>query len=197
MSRRSGRGGSKIAIGNKLQKQFDMVTRLMKAHVDQKIDTERDLFLVADGGFDTHANNMEGTRALYAQLNVALDQFHKELNSAGLWDNVAVVIQSDFGRCLLSNGMGTDHGWGGNYFVTGGAVRGGQILGKYPSNLDPAISEEILGRNARMVPTTSWEDVWYGLGQWMGVEEDQMDEYLPNLKNMHTSTRIPQTKMFQ
>ena len=70
-------------------------------------------------------------------------------------------------------------------------------MGKYPSNLDPAISEEILGRNARMVPTTSWEDVWYGLGQWMGVEEDQMDEYLPNLKNMHTSTRIPQTKMFQ
>ena len=93
--------------------------------------------------------------------------------------------------------MGTDHGWGGNYFVTGGAVRGGQILGKYPSNLDPAISEEILGGNARMVPTTSWEDVWYGLAQWMGVKADQMDDFLPNLKNMDASTRIPESKMFR
>merc|ERR550514_2143615 len=45
-------GGNRIGIGTKLQKQFDMVSRLMSAHVDQKVDTERDLFLVADGGFD-------------------------------------------------------------------------------------------------------------------------------------------------
>ena len=44
-------GGNKIGIGNKLQKQFDMVTRLMSAHVDQNIDTERDLFLMVPSSF--------------------------------------------------------------------------------------------------------------------------------------------------
>ena len=48
-----------------------------------------------------------------------------------------------------------------------------------------------------MVPTTSWEDVWYGLAQWMGVKADQMDDFLPNLKNMDASTRIPESKMFR
>ena len=32
---------------------------------------------------------------------------------------------SDFGRTLTSNGLGTDHAWGGNQIVMGGAVRGG------------------------------------------------------------------------
>ena len=32
---------------------------------------------------------------------------------------------SDFGRSIGSNGDGTDHGWGSNLFVVGGAVTGG------------------------------------------------------------------------
>ena len=37
-----------------------------------------------------------------------------------------------------------------------------------------------MGGNGRIIPTTSWEDVWYGLSQWIGVQEGQQtqDEYL-------------------
>ena len=57
------------------------------------------------------------------------------MQSQGLWDSVTVVTLSDFGRTLTSNGLGTDHGWGGNMFLFGGAVRGGQVLGTYPDEL--------------------------------------------------------------
>ena len=48
---------------------------------------------------------------------------------------VTLLSVSDFGRTLTSNGAGTDHGWGGNNVVLGGAVRGKQILGAFPDDL--------------------------------------------------------------
>ena len=40
-----------------------------------------------------------------------LELFVRELKHKGVWDNVAVVTASDFGRALTSNGRGTDHAW--------------------------------------------------------------------------------------
>ena len=76
-----------------------------------------------------------------------------ELKAQGVWRNVTLVAASDMGRTLSSNGLGTDHAWGGNYFVLGGAVRGGRIVGKYPGDLtdDGPLN---LGRG-RLIPTTS------------------------------------------
>ena len=39
-----------------------------------------------------------------------------------MWDNVTIVLASDFGRTLTSNTQGTDHGRGGNTFILGGNV---------------------------------------------------------------------------
>jgi uncharacterized protein (DUF1501 family) len=51
-----------------------------------------------------------------------------------------VVVLSEFGRTFRQNGNnGTDHGHGSVYWVLGGAVRGGQVVGEQvavtPSNL--------------------------------------------------------------
>jgi cullin-associated NEDD8-dissociated protein 1 len=61
----------------------------------------------------------------------------------GVWGNVTIVSASDFGRTLTSNGLGTDHAWGGNHFVVGGSVKGGQVLGNYPSDLSDDGSQNI------------------------------------------------------
>ena len=53
-------------------------------------------------------------------LGSQLKSFKEEMVAQGIWDDVAVVCVSDFGRTLTPNGQGTDHGWGGNYFVAGG-----------------------------------------------------------------------------
>lgn len=187
---------AKLGIdSDRLTPQLAQVARLMNAHVDPNVDTERDLFFVQMGGFDTHYNNMNSVQQRYAVLNHALDQFQSEMERKGLWDNVTIVLQSDFGRTMKSNsGQGTDHGWGGNYFVMGGDVKGQQILGKYPPSFDT--DNEHMLQGGRMVPSTSWESVWYGLADWIGVEKDQFDKVLPHLKNFPEASWIQNSQMF-
>ncbi|KAL7546827.1 hypothetical protein ACHAWF_010159, partial [Thalassiosira exigua] len=59
-----------------------------------------------------------------------------------------------------SNG-GTDHAWGGNYFMAGGSVKGGQIKGNFPTPLGPE-SDYWLPRG-RWIPSTPWESIWNGI----------------------------------
>ena len=47
------------------------------------------------------------------------------------WSNTVVCVASEFGRTFRENGnRGTDHGHGTTYWLMGGAVRGGRILGQ-------------------------------------------------------------------
>jgi cullin-associated NEDD8-dissociated protein 1 len=100
------------------------------------------------------------------------------------------VITSDFARTLTPNsGEGTDHAWGGNYFIMGGAVNGGIIHGEYPSDLtdDGPLS---IGRG-RLIPSMSWESVLNPIAQWMGVQTEQELNYcLPN--RITTGTKLIQ-----
>ena len=100
-------------------------------------------------------------------MNVAIDKFQKEMQNQGVWDNVAIVTMSDFSRTLSNNGRGTDHGWGGHYFMTGGKVKK-QVLGTYPEMAKD--SEHNLDGRGRMLPTLPLESVWNGVAEWFGVE---------------------------
>ena len=84
---------------------------------------------------------------------------------------MAIATLSDFGRTLTSNGRGTDHAWGGNHVVMGGEVRGGQILGAYPSTLAESDANPLNIGRGRLIPTTPWEGVWRPIAQWFGVDE--------------------------
>jgi uncharacterized protein (DUF1501 family) len=92
-----------------------------------------------------------------------------------------VVTASDFGRTLTSNGYGTDHAWGGNNFIVGGSVKGGQIHGEYPDDLT-ADGPQNIGRG-RLIPTTSLDAMWNGVSEWMGVDNDGLEKVLPNRGN--------------
>ena len=79
------------------------------------------------------------------------------MKDQGVWNNLAVLQLSDFGRTIASNGAGTDHAWGGNYFMVGGAVKGKQVLGSYPGKLSDEDNTLYAGRGGRLIPTTAWE----------------------------------------
>ena len=66
-------------------------------------------------------------------------------------------------------------------------MSGAQILGAYPDKLKEHVSDVNLGRG-RIMPTTSWEAVWLGLAQWMGVPSSDMSWVLPNAENFPDST---------
>ena len=109
-------------------KQFLQVAKLIK--VDKAdLEMERSGFVTALGGFDTH-NTDEKYDLHMADIDAALGLFEAEMKAQGTWDAVTVVTVSDFGRTLTFNGLGTDHAWGGNYFVAGGNVSGTQIHGR-------------------------------------------------------------------
>ena len=63
----------------------------------------------------------------------------------------------------------------------GGDVKGKKIMGKYPSFGLSAPTN--IGRG-RVMPTTSWDALFYSLTQWMGITaQDQIDCVLPNAQN--------------
>ncbi|MET3108127.1 uncharacterized protein (DUF1501 family) [Oxalobacteraceae bacterium GrIS 2.11] len=84
------------------------------------------------GGWDTHVNqgNANGNLATkFKELGDGLVAFASEMGAA--WDNTVVVVVSEFGRTFRENGnRGTDHGHGTVYWVLGGAVRGGKVVGE-------------------------------------------------------------------
>jgi hypothetical protein len=68
--------------------------------------------------------------------------------------------------------------WGGNYFMAGGNVKGGQILGHYP-DFSPGNPSWI--DRGRFVPTTPWSSVWNGVANWFGIRDEAGLEYaVPN-----------------
>jgi uncharacterized protein (DUF1501 family) len=94
------------------------------------------VFYCQIGGFDTHANQVNGHENLLAQVSNALAAFHADLKSKGLADKVTVMCFSEFGRRVAQNNSnGTDHGAAAPMFVLGGKVKGG-VYGAYPSLTD-------------------------------------------------------------
>lgn len=90
-------------------------------------------------GWDTHANQGAATGQLaarFAGLDAALRALQTGLGPQ--WGQTVVLVVTEFGRTAAANGTrGTDHGAGGVAFVLGGAVRGGRMLGDWPT-LAPA-----------------------------------------------------------
>ena len=129
------------------------------------------------------------------EINAGLTSFVAEMKLQNVFENTVLVSTSDFGRTLTSNGQGTDHAWGGNYFVLGGGVKGSKFLGRYPEKLGSDSSLNI-GRG-RILPTTSWEALWNGLGEWFGVVPNKMDDILPNKKNFPQDHLFTKDQLFK
>lgn len=90
------------------------------------------LAFVDVGGWDTHVNQ-GGAQGYLAnrigELGRGLAGFVDEIGPEP-WRNTVVVVISEFGRTFRENGdKGTDHGHGSTYWVLGGGVAGGRIVG--------------------------------------------------------------------
>ena len=93
------------------------------------------IFYANHGGFDTHTNEMVLQQTLWQQLSDALSAFFEDLKEHDTGEEIIVFMFSEFGRRVIDNGTGTDHGSGGVSFLLGNSVKGGQY-NDYPS-LDP------------------------------------------------------------
>jgi uncharacterized protein (DUF1501 family) len=177
-----------------LAQQLQVVARTIQAGQAGKLGVKRQVFFVSLGGFDTHSGQNQRHADLMARVAHAMRYFDTALGAIGARSNVTTFTASDFGRTFTSNGDGTDHGWGAHQFVMGGAVRGGDLYGVFPTLVAKSSgSSEFASpdqlRNGAMLPTTAVDQLGATLGRWFGLTDSQVLGVFPNLANFSSGAR--------
>jgi uncharacterized protein (DUF1501 family) len=161
---------------NDLAKQLKMAAKLMS--IRHQLGLSRQIFFCSIDGFDTHGEQLTTHASLLSQLSQALKSFYDATTELGIADQVTTFTSSDFGRTYKTNGKGSDHGWGGNHFVMGGAVKGGDIYGKIPVL---SINGPDDSGDGRWIPTIATEEYGATLAQWFGVPGSDLSAVFPNI----------------
>ena len=166
-------------------RQFEMVAKTIAAR--GAIGSSRHMFYVSRGGWDHHNEVIQAQGRMLPEISEALKAFYDATVELGVAEDVLTFSASDFARTLTSNGRGSDHAWGGNHFVMGGGVNGGQIYGEYPESLIAGNPLD-LGRG-RLLPTTSVDEYAAEMALWFGVDNDSnLETILPNIRNFYSDT---------
>ncbi|HYM20089.1 MAG TPA: DUF1501 domain-containing protein, partial [Candidatus Kapabacteria bacterium] len=115
---------------NPLGAQLSQVAQCIASGFSTKI------YLVYQGGYDTHSNQLTDQAKNLQDLSDAFKAFQDDLEALGVADNVLTMTYSEFGRRPKENGSGTDHGTAAPLFVFGTQVNAG-VYGNDPA-LDSA-----------------------------------------------------------
>ncbi len=109
------------------------IARMMQEHYN--------VGFVDVGGWDTHVNQGNANGYLsgrLGELGRGLAAFADEMGDS--WNKTTVVVVSEFGRTFRENGnRGTDHGHGSVYWVLGGSLKGGRIVGDQVAIAQPTL----------------------------------------------------------
>jgi uncharacterized protein (DUF1501 family) len=115
---------------SQLGQHLALIARLIEADLPTRV------YYAVQGGYDTHAVQMDLHARLLGDLSGALAGFLDDLKTAGLEDRVLVMTFSEFGRRVAENASaGTDHGTAGPMFLAGRGAKPG-LIGPAPSLLD-------------------------------------------------------------
>jgi len=174
---------SPFTITNPISMQLKDVAESMAARGG--LNKKRQTFFVMAGGWDHHAS-LDPHPAMLRQLSQAIQEFQNAVVEMALEDQVTLFTASDFGRTLSANGGGSDHAWGGNQFVVGGAVNGKKVYGEYP---ELSLGSVLDSGRGRLVPTTSVDEYSAELALWMGVSKSDLPLIFPNIGRFYDVTR--------
>jgi uncharacterized protein (DUF1501 family) len=161
---------------SELMSKLSMVARMIAA--SGPLGLKRQTFFVSLGGFDMH-NSLEQHRYLLQAVSDSMAAFYQATVKLGVDSKVTAFTASDFGRPWLGSGGGSDHGWGGNHFVVGGAVKGGDIYGRFP--VIDRNGPDALGGQGHVIPSSSVDQYAATMARWMGVSNTDLRTVLPNI----------------
>ena len=160
--------------------QLKQIAQIIKAR--NGLGMNRQIFFCSMGGFDTHTGQLAAHKMLYPQLSQALVAFNDAMAELGTQENVTTFTESDFSRTFQpTTGDGSDHAWGSNHLVMGGAVRGGDIYGAFPTfQLGGPDDADTRGR---WIPTIAIDQYGATLCSWFGIADSQLGSVFPNFSN--------------
>jgi len=178
-------------LDRKLFRNFKNVAKMIKI-AKNSLNYNRQIFVIKMGGFDFHSAQTKDQTIKLRSLSLALNDFYKALGEIDAQKEVAVVALSDFGRTMLPNDDGTDHGWGTHSFIMCGSdsFNGGKIFGdminSFALNSDEVYPEK--REKGRLIPTTSIEQFIAPVFDWFGVNENEISLAFPNLTNFRSDS---------
>lgn len=177
-----------------LGNQLKQVAKLIKLRT--LLNMNRQIFFVLLGGFDHHSSEIVPHNSLLTQVSAALKAFYDETVAQGISAQVTTCTMSDFSRTFIPAGagssVGSDHGWGGPYFVIGDSVLGGNFYGRPTSNgtFWPTLvngTGDDTDVRGRFIPSVSVEQYAATLARWYGLAEADMSLVFPNINNFSGS----------
>ncbi len=193
-----------------LMSQLKMVAKIIEAGyrantTSSGLGMKRQIFFVQVGGYDLHTgqtsnagstvvNNSKviiGAQAnLFAELSQSINAFQSAMTQIGTSygdpafdQRVTSFTVSDFGRTFPSNSLGSDHGWGSHHMVVGGAVKGQNTYGTWPTLTVGGPDDTSTGR---WIPTTAVDQYAATMAKWFGVDSTHMPTVFPNLGRFAT-----------
>jgi uncharacterized protein (DUF1501 family) len=163
---------------NGLAAQLQQIAQIIQ--VRAALGVSRQIFFCGIGNFDTHSNQLALQNALLAGISPALAAFYNATVELGVQNSVTSFTMSDFSRTFQPNSnTGSDHAWGSHHIVMGGAVKGGQLYGTFPTLALSGPDDS--GSNGRWVPSTGSVQYAATLASWFGVSAAQMPNVFPNI----------------
>jgi len=156
-------------------KGFELAARRMGRLMRDQFN----LAFVDVGGWDTHVGQGGGAGYLagrLAELGRGLAGYADEIGPDA-WRHTVVVVISEFGRTFRENGnRGTDHGHGSVYWVMGGAVRGGRVVGDHGPVTEASLNQ---GRDYPVL--VDYRSLFGGLFRSMyGLDASRLETIFPS-----------------
>jgi uncharacterized protein (DUF1501 family) len=193
-------------FNSSLGPQLKMIARLIEAghraagSPSNGFGMKRQIFFCQVGGYDLHSGQtdypaggsvLNGAHAnLLAEVSQCMNAFQAAMDQIGALHGDASFAQritaftcSDFGRTFPGNGQGSDHGWGSHHLIMGGAVRGNQTYGTFPTLTVGGPDDTSTGR---WIPTTACDQYFATLATWFGVDASNLATVFPNLGRFAT-----------
>jgi uncharacterized protein (DUF1501 family) len=167
-----------------LADQLKLVAKLIS--VNSELGVRRQIFYVQLGGFDNHDFLLTAQPQLLDDVARSLRAFYDATVALNVASKVTTFTGSDFGRSMIANRDGSDHGWGSMQFVLGGAVKGRQFYGRAPVIADDGPDDVGQGR---LLPSTSIDQFAATLATWFGVANGDLPYVMPNVSNWNQSDR--------
>ena len=153
------RGSATTFPKGDLSKQLRHVSAFIQSGMETSV------YYTSTAGFDTHVNQAERQQKQLTEVSAAIGAFVDDIKSAGRWEEVLIMVFSEFGRRVKENASnGTDHGTAGNIMLIGASL-------KKPGMFNAMPSLEALDENGDMRFSVDFRRIYATvLHRWLGQD---------------------------